>query len=70
MCAFPIAKLQSCGAATNVIKTIVENMEELVEELHSNVKDNIVKLLSNDEDIRTKFDDYLVIWSSSAFCRA
>lgn len=60
MCASLIAKLQSCGVATNVIKNVVENMEELVEELHSNVKDDIVKLLPNDEDIRTKFDDYFL----------
>ncbi|XP_059362352.1 uncharacterized protein LOC132101422 isoform X1 [Carassius carassius] len=58
MCASLIANLQSCGVATNVITTVVENMEELVEELHSNVKDDVVKLLSNDEEIRTKFDDY------------
>lgn len=38
-------------------ETVVENMEELVEELHSNVKDD-VKLLPNVEDLRTKFDDY------------
>lgn len=53
-----IAKLQGCGVATNVIKTVVENMEELVEELHSNVKEDVVKLLPNDEDLRTKFDNY------------
>jgi len=58
MCASLIANLQSCGVATNVITTVVENMEELVEELHSNVKDDVVKLLPNDEGIRTKFDDY------------
>lgn len=58
MCASLIVKLQSSGVATNVIKTVVENMEELVEELHSNVKDDVVKLLPNVEDIRTKFDDY------------
>lgn len=58
MCASLIAKLQSSGVATNVIKTVVENMEELVEELHSNVKEDVVKLLPNVEDMRTKFDDY------------
>ncbi|XP_030252888.1 uncharacterized protein LOC115569102 isoform X1 [Sparus aurata] len=58
MCASLIANLQSCGVATNVITTVVENVEELVEELHSNVKDNVVKLLPNVEDIRTKVDDY------------
>lgn len=58
MCASLIANLQGCGVATNVITTVVENMEELVEELHSNVKDDVVKLLSNDEEIRTKFDHY------------
>lgn len=45
-----IAKLQGWGVATNVIKTVVENMEELVEELHSNVKEDVVKLLPNDEN--------------------
>lgn len=33
-------------------------MEELVQELHSNVKEDLVKLLLNDEDVRTKFNDY------------
>lgn len=58
MCASLIAKLQGCGVATNVMKTVVENMEELVDELHSNVKEDVVKLLPNDEDMRRKFDDY------------
>ncbi len=58
MCASLIAKLLSCGVATNVIKTVAENMEELVEELHSNVKDDVVKFIPNDEDMRTKSDDY------------
>ncbi|XP_022043364.1 uncharacterized protein LOC110946095 [Acanthochromis polyacanthus] len=58
MCASLTAKLQGCGVATTVIKTVVENMEELVEELHSNVKEDVVKLLPNDEDMRRNFDSY------------
>ena len=58
MCASLIAKLESSGVATNTIKSVVENMEELVEELHSNVKEEVTKLLPNDEDLRAKFDDY------------
>lgn len=58
MCASLIAKLQGSGVATNVIKTVVENMEELVQELHSNVKEHVLKLLPNDEDMRTKLNGY------------
>ena len=57
MCASLIAKLQSSGVATNVVKTVVANMEELVEELHSTVKEDVIKLLP-DEGMRAKFDEY------------
>lgn len=41
-----------------VIPSVDENMEELVHELHSNVKDDVVNLLPDDGNIRAKFGDY------------
>lgn len=45
LCASLIAKLQSSGVATNVVKIVVENMEELVEEICSTIKEGVLKLI-------------------------
>lgn len=58
MCASVIAKLQSSGVASNVITSVAENMEELVSELHSNIREDIVQLVSDDHrsDVEEYFD--------------
>lgn len=57
MCASLIAKLQSSGVPTNVVTSVPENMEELVYELHSNIKEDVVNLIETDEH-RKAIEEY------------
>lgn len=58
MCASIIAKLGSSGVATTTVKSVVEGLEELVHELHSNVRENVAKLIPVDEDMQADFHNY------------
>lgn len=58
MCASLIAKLRSSGMPTKVVTSVVENLEELVHELHSNIRDDVANLVPDDENIQAKFENY------------
>ena len=58
MCASLIAKLKSSGVPTTVVSSVVENVEELVHELHSNIKDDVANLFPNDMVAQTKLREY------------
>ncbi|KAI7811169.1 hypothetical protein IRJ41_011241 [Triplophysa rosa] len=49
MCASIIARLQNSGVATSVVTSVVSDMEELVHEIHSNIKREVINLLPADD---------------------
>lgn len=58
MCASLIAKLKSTGVPSTVVSSVVQNLEELVNELHSNIKDDVANLIHNDENTQEKLNQY------------
>ena len=58
MCASLIGKLLSCGVANTVVKSVVDNLEELVDEVHTNIKDDVLNLLPENENVKSKLEDY------------
>ncbi len=58
MCASIIARLQSSGVATSVVTSVVSDLEELVYEMHSNIKSDVMNLLPADDFAATsKMED-------------
>lgn len=58
MCASLIGKLLSCGVATNVVKTVVGNLEDLVDEVHTSIADDVLNLLPENEKLKVQMEDY------------
>lgn len=53
-----IARLQSSGVATSVVTSVVADLEELVYEMHSNIKSDVMNLLPADDFATTsKMED-------------
>lgn len=58
MCASIIARLQSSGVTTSVVTYVVADLEELVYEMHSNIKSDVMNLLPADDFATTsKMED-------------
>lgn len=58
MCASIIARLQSSGVTTSVVTSVVADLEELVYEMHSNIKSDVMNLLPADDFATTsKMED-------------
>nr|XP_021333504.1 uncharacterized protein LOC108179166 isoform X1 [Danio rerio]XP_021333505.1 uncharacterized protein LOC108179166 isoform X2 [Danio rerio] len=45
MCASIVARLQNSGVATSVVTSVISDMEELVHEIHSDIKSKVMNLL-------------------------
>lgn len=58
MCASIIARLQSSGVTTSVVTYVVADLEELVYEMHYNIKSDVMNLLPADDFATTsKMED-------------
>lgn len=57
MCASIIAKLQGSGVANNVVLSVVETMEEYVNEVHESLKEQILNAVPADNPSRNAVED-------------
>ena len=57
MCASIIAKLQGSGVANSVILSVVESMEEYVDEVHTNLKEQVLSVVPPDNACRIAVEE-------------
>lgn len=57
MCASVIAKLQGSGVANNVVLSVVESMEEYVNEIHANLKDQVLNAVPAENPSRSSVEE-------------
>ncbi|XP_048100920.1 uncharacterized protein LOC125295613 [Alosa alosa] len=59
MCASVVAKLQGSGVSTNVILSVVESMEECLNDIHTSIKHQILKVVPECNPSRRAVEDVL-----------
>ncbi|XP_056305506.1 uncharacterized protein LOC130217424 [Danio aesculapii] len=57
MCASIIAKLLASGVPNTVVLSTIENLEEFVEDLHSDIKDHVLNLLPSNNTSRPAIEE-------------
>ncbi|XP_041825036.1 uncharacterized protein LOC121629374 [Melanotaenia boesemani] len=57
MCASIVAKLQGGGVANSVVLSVVESMEEYVNEVHSNLKEQVLSAVPADNPSRSSVEE-------------
>ena len=57
MCASIVAKLQGSGVATNVVLSVVESMEEYVNEVHANLKEQVLNAVPAENPSRNAVEE-------------
>lgn len=57
MCASIIAKLKGSGVANSVVLSVVESMEEYVDEIHANLEEQVLSALPAENQIRSAVKD-------------
>lgn len=57
MCASIIAKLLASGVPNTVVLSTIENLEEFVEDLHSDIKDHVLNLLPTNNTSRPAIEE-------------
>lgn len=59
ICSSIVAKLQGSGMANSLVSTIVSDLEELATGLHSQVKHEVLSIVSADDPVRSRLEDSL-----------
>ena len=57
MCASIVAKLQGSGVANNVVLSVVESMEEYVNEVHANLKEQVLNAVPAENPSRNAVEE-------------